>query len=217
MDTLLNALITHPNLTQLNLSNVNLNSSNIKRLEENTTLKSIQLWEDSVDILNRISELNIERTRGKLPGLIVKPPFISSKEDVISEYGLVSLVDFSIQYPHTSAKDFVKQCIQKGYFSILFDPKIEAHNYLKKFLKILQFEFIYYAAYWHDKHARNQTIAFYLKSLHELLGGTVDMKEKLVVLWEGLSQGLEEEKITGNQLILSNCFLDETTLINGLD
>ena len=152
----IDTLVSHPSLTELNLSRVSLNDWDIWRLKwalkKNTTLKLV-VWENSIDIFTAMFTFNIEQVKEKLPPLIVKPPLTFSKKGVLS-----NPIINEDQYPQTSGEDFVRQCMQKGYFLSLVDLQIGIRDQLKEHLLALQFEFIYYAVYWHDKHHRYSRI-----------------------------------------------------------
>lgn len=110
-------------------------------------------------------------------------------------------------------EELAHELLRKGYFTALIDPMMGLQDWLLKEIDLSTFrtKFIYYVAYWHDRH---ETISIYLKYLETFLSKN---KRLHVVFWEGFYNGLSENQITGKKLILSNCFLDNDQLKNGLN
>lgn len=191
-------------ITTLDLSKSNLNERDIKSvewaLENSPHLKTVYLWEDSLEVLTIIFNSNVKKTQGKREGalIIMTPPS---------------------SFTNTQDREYeIKKYLQTGNFKALSNPELGVRDLLRTngILATLQPEFIYYIGYWYDKYTADQSTGSYLNQLQTIINEKI-YPQLWGVFLEGICNGLRENKITGTKLLLSNCFLDNDRLKMGLD
>ena len=110
--------------------------------------------------------------------------------------------------------DFMLFLLQKGRFNDVIErDKIVWLNPTS--LKLLRIAFIYYSAYFHDQHSKeNQSVGNYLNL--SMLRAETDTTLRQALVWEGIRQSMQDKHLTSQQLNLANCHLDTESFTQGL-